>query len=167
MMERKNRYYVASIQAITPNDLLPGVVALLTEIRQAGMKIAIGSASKNAKTVIEKLGLADHVDAIADGYSVDRPKPAPDLFLYAAAQLGLDPAHCVVVEDAAVGIEAAIAAGIWTIGLGPVERFSSADIVLPNLIGVHLDVLKTKLGKCLETRRSNQVDMKSHVVHSL
>ncbi|WP_373536828.1 beta-phosphoglucomutase [Microcoleus sp.] len=145
MMERKNRYYVASIQSITPKDLLPGGVALLTEIRQAGMKIAIGSASKNAKTVIEKLGIADRVDAIADGYSVDRPKPAPDIFLYAAAQLGLDPAHCVVVEDAAVGIEAAIAAGMGAIGLGPTERFGgAADRVLPNLVGVHLTDLQTQ-----------------------
>jgi beta-phosphoglucomutase len=111
MMARKNNYYVASIQSITPKNLLPGGVALLTEIRQAGLKIAIGSASKNAKPVIEKLGIADRVDAIADGYSVDRPKPAPDIFLFAAAQLGLDPAQCVVVEDAAAGVEAAIAAG--------------------------------------------------------
>ncbi|MEH1855624.1 MAG: beta-phosphoglucomutase [Nostoc sp.] len=148
MMERKNRYYVASIQSITPKDLLPGGVELLTQIRKAGMKIAIGSASKNARTVIEKLGLADCVDAIADGYSVHRPKPAPDLFLYAATQLGIDPAHCLVVEDAAVGIEAAIAAGMWTIGLGPVERFGgSAHLVLPNLAGVHLSDLQTQLGK--------------------
>ncbi len=146
MMERKNRYYAESIQSITPNDLLPGGVALLTEIRQAGMKIAIGSASKNAKTVIEKLGLACHVDVIVDGYSVDHPKPAPDLFLSAAAQLGLDPAHCVVLEDAAVGIEAANSAGMRTIGLGPVERFGGAAyLVLPNLMGVHLGDLQTKL----------------------
>ncbi|WP_103670786.1 beta-phosphoglucomutase [Pseudanabaena sp. BC1403] len=148
MMERKNRYYLASIQSITPKDLLPGGIELLTEIRQAGMKIAIGSASKNARTVIEKLGLADRVDAIADGDSVAPPKPAPDLFLYAAAQLGLNPANCVVVEDAAVGIEAAIAAGMWTIGLGPFERFGGfAHLVLPNLIGVHLSDLQTQLGK--------------------
>ncbi|GBO51856.1 maltose phosphorylase / Trehalose phosphorylase [Pseudanabaena sp. lw0831] len=150
MMERKNRYYLASLQSITPKDLLPGSVELLTKIRKAGLKIAIGSASKNARTVIEKLGLADRVDAIADGDSVAPPKPAPDLFLYAAAQLGLTPAHCVVVEDAAVGIEAAIAAGMRTIGLGPVERFGgSAHLVLPNLMGVHLSDLQTQLGKSL------------------
>ena len=147
MMERKNRYYLASLQSITPKDLLSGGVELLTEIRNAGLKIAIGSASKNARTVIEKLGLADRVDVIADGDSVAPPKPAPDLFLYAAAQLGLNPANCVVVEDAAVGIEAAIAAGMWTIGLGPVERFGgSAHLVLPNLVGVHLNYLQTQLG---------------------
>jgi len=150
MMERKNRYYLASIQSITPKDLLSGSVDLLTEIRNAGLKIAIGSASKNARTVIEKLGLADHVDAIADGDSVSPPKPAPDLFLYAAAQLGLNPANCVVVEDAAVGIEAAIAAGMRAIGLGPAERFGgSAHLVLPNLMGIHLSDLQTQLGKSL------------------
>jgi kojibiose phosphorylase len=150
MMERKNRYYLASIQSITPKDLLPGGIELLTEIRNAGLKIAIGSASKNARTVIEKMVLADHVDAIADGDSVAPPKPAPDLFLYAAAQLGLNPANCVVVEDAAVGIEAAIAAGMRTIGLGPVERFGgSSHLVLPNLMGIHLSDLQTQLGKSL------------------
>ncbi|WP_373540992.1 beta-phosphoglucomutase [Chamaesiphon sp.] len=152
MMERKNRYYVASVQAITPQDILPGALELLDELRQSGLKIAIGSASKNARTVIEKLGLADRVDAIADGNSVEHPKPAPDLFLYAAAQLGLDPAHCVVVEDAAVGIEAAIAAGMWAVGLGSVDRFGgSAHIVLPNSIGVRLSDLQTQLGKAVLT----------------
>jgi beta-phosphoglucomutase len=158
MMDRKNRYYVESIQAIAPQDVLPGVIELLDELRQAGIKIAIGSASKNARSVIEKLGLADRVDAIADGFSVERPKPAPDLFLYAAAQLGLDPAHCVVVEDAAAGITAAIAAGMWTIGLGPAvsgaspekNRVGAAHIVLPNLMGVHWTDLQTKLSQCLK-----------------
>jgi len=145
MMERKNRYYVESIQTITPQDLLPGAVALLDELRQTGMKIAIGSASKNAKTVIEKLGIADRIDVITDGDSVEKPKPAPDLFLYAATQLGLDPAHCVVVEDATVGIEAAIAAGMWAIGLGSMDHVGAAHIVLQNLMGVHWADLQTKL----------------------
>ena len=150
MMERKNRYYVASIQTITPQNLLPGAIALLDELRQAGMKIAIGSASKNAKTVIEKLGLGKYVDTIADGYSVDRPKPAPDIFLYAATQLGLAPAHCVVVEDAPVGVAAAIAAGMGSIGIGPLDRVGAANLVLPNLIGVHLTELQTKLDQTLK-----------------
>jgi len=150
MMERKNRYYVASIQTITPQNLLPGAIALLDELRQAGMKIAIGSASKNAKAVIEKLGLGKHVDAIADGYSVDRPKPAPDIFLYAATQLGLAPAHCVVVEDAPVGVAAAIAAGMGSIGIGSPSRVGAANLVLPNLIGIHLTELRTKLDQTLK-----------------
>jgi kojibiose phosphorylase len=145
MMERKNRYYVDSIQEVTPDDLLPGAIALLNELRAAGMKIAIGSASKNARAVIENLGIADKVDAIADGYSVERSKPAPDLFLHAAELLGLKPAQCVVVEDAASGIEAGLAAGMLTIGLGPVERVGAAHVVLPNLEGVTWTNLQTQL----------------------
>ena len=152
MMERKNRYYVASIQAITPQDLLPGAVELLDEIRRSGMKIAIGSASKNAQTVIEKLGIGDRIDVVTDGDSVEKPKPAPNLFLYAATRLGLDPAQCVVVEDAHAGIEAAIAAGMWVIGLGPVDRVGAAHVVLPNLIGVHLSDLQAKLSMTLENK---------------
>jgi beta-phosphoglucomutase len=145
MMERKNRYYVESIATITPKDLFPGAVELLTELRQAGMKIAIGSASKNARTVIEKLGIGNLVDAIADGDSVASPKPAPDLFLFAAKQIGLAPDRCVVVEDATVGVQAAIAAGMRSIGIGPITRVGAADIVLPNLIGVHSIDLQTQL----------------------
>jgi beta-phosphoglucomutase len=145
MMDRKNRYYVESIQSITPQDVLPGVVDLLDELRRSGIKIAIGSASRNARTVIEKLGIADRIDVITDGDSVEQPKPAPDLFLYAAKQLGLEPEHCVVVEDATVGIAAALAAGMWTIGLGSFDRLGAAHIVLPNLMGVHWPDLQTKL----------------------
>ena len=144
MMERKNRYYLEFIQTITPQDMFPGAVELLKELRQSGIKIAIGSGSKNARAVIEKLGIADLIDAIADGNSVELSKPAPDLFLYAATQLEIDPAHCVVVEDATVGIEAAIAAGMWSIGIGSQERVGAANIVIPNLIGVHLSDLQTQ-----------------------
>ncbi|BAY39840.1 hypothetical protein NIES2111_42170 [Nostoc sp. NIES-2111] len=151
MMERKNRYYVELIEHITSKDLLPGAIALLDELRQAGIKIGIGSGSKNAKTVIERLGIADKVDAIADGYSVQKPKPAPDLFLFAAHQLGLEPQQCVVVEDAAAGIEAAKAGGMWTIGLGPVERVGAADIVLPNLASVTWVDLRSKFQKLADT----------------
>ncbi len=152
LMERKNRYYVESIQSITPQDLFPGVAELFKELRQAGIKIAIGSASKNARTVIEKLGIGHLVDTIADGNSVARPKPAPDVFLYAAKQLGLEPSHCVVVEDATVGIEAAIAGGMRSIGIGPATRVGAADIVLLDLVGVHSVDLQTRLGKLWATR---------------
>jgi beta-phosphoglucomutase len=145
MMERKNRYYVESIETITPQNIFSGAVELLTQLRQAGIKIAIGSASKNARTVIEKLGIGYLVDAIADGDSVAPPKPAPDLFLFAAKQIGLEPAQCVVVEDATVGVAAAIAAGMRSIGIGPITRVGAASIVLPNLIGVYLVDLQTQL----------------------
>ncbi|HET7087853.1 MAG TPA: beta-phosphoglucomutase [Anaerolineae bacterium] len=147
MMERKNRYYLDYIKDITPRDLLPGAKELLEEIRAAGLKIALGSASKNAGEVIDRLGIRSLFDAISDGYSVARQKPAPDLFLHAAAQLGSPPSECVVVEDAAAGIEAAKAGGFRSVGLGPVERVGSADAVFPNLTGVHLsDLLEALRG---------------------
>jgi beta-phosphoglucomutase len=143
MMERKNNYYLAFIKEITPRDLLPGAKELLEEIRAARLKNALGSASKNAGEVIERLGIRDLFDAISDGFSVERQKPAPDLFLHAASQLGLAPEQCVVVEDAAAGIEAARSGGFHTIGLGPRERVGEADTIFPDLSEVRLaDLLR-------------------------
>lgn len=144
MMERKNRYYLEFIREINPHDLLPGARELLEEIRAVGLKSAVGSASKNAPEVVERLGIANLLDAVSHGGSVERQKPAPDLFLHAAAQLGLEPAESVVVEDAAAGIQAARAGGFRCVGLGPKERVGQADIILPSLDGVHLSgLLKT------------------------
>ncbi len=147
MMERKNNYYLAFIKEIAPKDLLPGARELLEEIRAAGMKNALGSASKNAPDVIQRLGIRDLFDAVSDGHSVEQQKPAPDLFLHAANQLGLSPAECVVVEDAAAGIEAALAGGFRSVGLGPRERVGKAEVVLPNLNGVHLNDLLQALNQ--------------------
>lgn len=137
-LERKNAYYIASLDDITPADLLPGAVEFIQELRAAGIKTALGSASKNARSVIERLGIADLLDVIADGYSVERTKPAPDLFLWAADKLGVAPAFCAVVEDAEAGIDAALAAGMWAVGLGPQERVGHAHLRFPDLQGVTL-----------------------------
>src|SRR5436190_12272833 len=146
MMERKNKYYLELIHTINSSDLLPGARELLEEIRNAGLKSALGSASKNAREVVQRLGIANLLDAISDGNSVERQKPAPDLFLHAASQLNLNPKECVVVEDAAAGIEAAQAGGFHTLGLGPKERVGKADVVLPSLQSVRLSDLLDLLG---------------------
>ncbi len=145
MLARKNGYYLEFIKGISPRDLLPGAKELLEEIRAAGLKSAIGSASQNAGEVIDRLGLRLLLNAISDGHSVEQPKPAPDLFLHAATQLGLPPAECVVVEDAAAGIEAAKAGGFRTVGLGPRQRVGRAEVVAPSLTGVHLGDLLAAL----------------------
>jgi beta-phosphoglucomutase len=137
-MARKNGYYREMLSAVTPNDLLPGVADLLTEIRVAGIKIAIASASRNAPDVVARLGIEKQLDFLAHGEHVTRQKPAPDLFLFAARQLGISPAECLVVEDAQAGVEAAHAAGMVAVGLGPAERVGAAEIVLPNLNGIAL-----------------------------
>lgn len=141
-MARKNSYYLDLLQTISPADLLPGVRPLLDELRAAGVKIAVVSASKNSPEVVQRLGIAACLDALAHGGSVARQKPHPDLFLYAARQLDVPPAHCLVVEDAAAGIQAALAAGMAAIGLGPAERVGAADLVLPNLEGITLETLR-------------------------
>jgi len=146
MMERKNKYYLELVHGITPGDLLPGARELLEEIHAAGMKSALGSASKNAREVIQRLGIESLLDAVADGNSVERQKPAPDLFLHAAELLGLAPAECVVLEDAAAGIEAGRAGGFHTLGLGPRERVGDADIVFESLQGANLESVLSLLG---------------------
>ena len=145
MMERKNRYYVDLIAEINRDHLLPGVENLLRELKQAGIKIALGSASKNAQSVIQRLGIADYFDVIADGFSVTQSKPAPDLFQFAAEKLGVECDRCLVIEDAEAGIEAALAAGMLAVGLGPHERVGNASVVLPSLDGVHWSNLQPQL----------------------
>lgn len=145
MMERKNRYYIKLIQNITPENLLPGVKYLIDDLRRVGLKIGLGSFSKDARLVIEKLGIGEKIDSITDGYNVSKPKPAPDLFLFAAQQLGVIPRQCVVFEDEASGIDAAIAAGMWVVGIGSPERVGGAHIMLPNLVGMTWEKLQRKL----------------------
>lgn len=145
MAERKNRYYVAMLDQVTPADLLPGAESLLAELHAAGLKIGIGSASKNASAVISRLGIADRLDGVADGFTTHHSKPAPDLFLKAAEMLGVAPAFCAVVEDAAVGVDAALAAGMWAIGLGPAARVGHAHACFENLAGVTLADIQTVL----------------------
>ena len=142
-MERKNSYYVEMIRQMRPADVLPGSHELLAELRAAGIRIAIASASMNAGEVVDRLGLSAEIDALCDGNSVTRTKPAPDLFLYAARQLGIPPEACVVVEDAEAGVEAALAGGMRAIGIGPVERVGKAHLVIPSLENQRLkDILR-------------------------
>ncbi len=138
MMERKNRYYNELINQMTPADIVPGGVQLLQEIRNASIKTAVASASKNCMTVLERLGIVSLFDGIADGYSVVNSKPAPDIFVYAAGLVRVPTRSCLGVEDADVGIEAIKAAGMTALGIGPAERFQHADKVLPTLANKHL-----------------------------
>lgn len=141
MMDRKNRYYVDMIENMTPNDLVPGGRQLLQEIRDAGIKMAIASASKNCRTVLERLNILHMFDGVADGYSVTHPKPAPDLFIYAAGMTATPTSACLGVEDADAGIEAIKDAGMQALGIGPRERFHRADKVMSSLANMHLQAL--------------------------
>lgn len=146
LMARKNDYYRQLIATLTPADILPGALEFIEDARRYGLQLAIGSASQNARTVLDKLGISDHFDAICDGNSVTMPKPAPDLFLAATAALGLPPAATVVFEDATDGVAAGRAAGALTVGIGPPERVGQADLVLPEgLAGADVDSVVQRL----------------------
>lgn len=145
MMARKNGYYEKFIQHLSPTDLLPGTYELLHELRAAGIKVAIASSSKNAHVVCQRLGITDKLDAIADGHSVEFHKPAPDVFLHAAKQLSLEPLQCLAIEDATSGVEAALAAGMWVVGLGPIKRVGAAHLIYESLTGLRWSDLLAKL----------------------
>jgi HAD superfamily hydrolase (TIGR01509 family) len=131
-MARKNDYYLEWLQVITPEAILPGVPALLAEAKAQGLRLGLGSASKNARLVLDKLGMHDAFDVIGDGYSVVNPKPEPDLFVWVAGGLGVYPTQAIVFEDAEAGIQAARHGGFWTVGLGDAAG-SDANLRLPNL----------------------------------
>lgn len=133
MMDRKNGYYNEMIKQMTPKDLVPGGRELLQEIQQAGIKSAVASGSKNARTVLEHLGINQYLNGVADGYDVSNSKPAPDIFVFAAGLLNTPTSQCLVLEDAEAGVEAAKRGGMQAIGIGPQDRFQGADKVLPTL----------------------------------
>jgi nigerose phosphorylase len=130
---RKNNWYLEYICRIRPAEILPGVVALINHLRSQGLKIALGSASKNAPLILENLGINPLFDVIIDGNQVSKAKPDPEVFLTAARELNILPAHCVVFEDAAAGIEAARNAGMLSVGIGDAQILRQADLVIRDM----------------------------------
>lgn len=127
---KKNTWYVEFISKMDASEILPGVEQFLSELAEVGVKIALGSASKNAMTILERLGLTHYFDSIIDGNKVSKAKPDPEVFLLAAEQLNILPQNCVVFEDAEAGIEAGIRARMYTIGVGDPARLAQADKVI-------------------------------------
>lgn len=130
LADKKNAWYVEYISRMDDSEVLPGVKSFLVHLRKAGIKIALGSASKNAMTIMNNIGMKDYFDAIIDGTKTSRAKPDPEVFLLGARELGVDPAKCVVFEDAEAGIEAAKAAGMFAVGIGSKEILRQADAVI-------------------------------------
>ena len=144
LAERKNGYYRELINELTPEHILPGVMPLMERLKQHGIKIAIGSSSKNTPLILERLGLANYFDAVADGNAVTNSKPDPEVFLLAAEKLGVPPAQCVVIEDADAGVEAALAAGMRVIGVGTAASNQRATLTVASLA----DLSWEELVKC-------------------
>lgn len=116
---------------MTPDEILPGVIGFLDDLRSNGILIALGSASKNALSILDKISLTQKFDAVIDGNKVSHAKPDPEVFLKGAAELGISPENCLVFEDAQAGIDAARNAGMHVIGIGKSENLSNADAVIP------------------------------------
>lgn len=129
MAARKNEYYVEMIQEITPEDVYPGILTLLKELKSHNVKIALASASKNGPFLLNKMAIEPYFDAIADPASVAKGKPAPDIFLLAASKVGIEIKDCIGVEDAKAGIQAIQASGALPIGVGRKEDLGT-DISL-------------------------------------
>ncbi|HAQ07352.1 MAG TPA: beta-phosphoglucomutase [Bacillus bacterium] len=129
LANKKNDHYLTLIQNITPADLLPSIKELITDIKGKGLKLGMASASKNAFTVMESLGLKSEFDIIVDAKTVVNGKPHPEVFLRAAEMLEVEPAACIGVEDAAAGVQAIKGAGMFAVAVGPKESFTNADLV--------------------------------------
>jgi beta-phosphoglucomutase len=145
MLRLKNECYLELLDHLQPDDLLPGVDHLLQELQEQNIAIALGSSSKNAEIVLRKLGVRHFFQQVADGTSVDRAKPAPDVFFKAAALLGIAPQNCLVVEDAAAGVDAGLAAGMTVLGVGPKQRLCHAHLVVSSLADFHWSKLVQEL----------------------
>ena len=133
----KNDAYKQLVRKLTPADILPGAMETLKQLKAAGVRVAIGSSSKNTPIILERIGLADWFDAVADGNQISHSKPDPEVFLLAAQKLGIAPEQCLVVEDADAGVEAALAGGMQVLCVG-----SSSGKQKETLTAASLDMIQ-------------------------
>jgi beta-phosphoglucomutase len=130
LANKKNTWFVDYVERMAPEEIFPGVKGLIRELKAEGIKIGLASSSKNAKTVLQILHIQNEFDAVVDGTMVTHSKPDPEIFLLAAKKLGVQPSECLVFEDAEAGVEAAIAAGMKCVGIGPITQLNKANKVL-------------------------------------
>ncbi len=142
LAKKKNEWYVELIADMDKTEILPGTTQFLTELQKTGIKIALGSASKNAKTILRRIGLIEMFDTIVDGTDISKAKPDPEVFLLGAKALNVDPNECVVFEDAVSGVEAALSAGMRVVGVGSKETLFKANDVVNSLAEMTLNRLE-------------------------
>ncbi|WP_086350405.1 beta-phosphoglucomutase [Candidatus Enterococcus clewellii] len=133
LREMKNDWYLTFIKDMTEDELLKGAKEYLLQLKKEGVKISLGSASKNAVSILKSLNIYELFDVIIDGTKVTNAKPDPEVFLKAAQGLGLSPEDCIVFEDAQAGVQAGKAAGMYVIGIGTKENLPEADKVVAGL----------------------------------
>lgn len=145
LAEQKNDWYRDYILQMEPGDVLEGVEDFLAEIRSQGVKIGLGSASKNAETILKRVGLTDVFEVVIDGNRHTKSKPDPEVFLTAAAALGVAPEHAIVFEDAEKGVDAALAGGFYAVGVGSPEVLGHAHEVIPGFAGLHFKTILERI----------------------
>ncbi len=139
----KNKWYTDYISKMTPADILPGCRKFIKELRNADIRTAIGSASKNTPMILERVGILDLFDAVADGNIVSKAKPDPEVFIKAAELVKVKPTDCIVFEDAVAGVQAALNAGMMCIGIGSPRILTEAHFVIPGLNKMNISKLMT------------------------
>jgi beta-phosphoglucomutase len=142
LASEKNIDYLKFVAKMNEDDILPGVFNFINLLKKENQPIALGSASKNAPEILQKVGLYAMFDAIVDGNSVTKAKPNPEVFLIAAKKLRIKPANCIVFEDSEAGIEAANVAGMISIGLGNKNVLGHADFVFADFTEIDLEFIK-------------------------
>ncbi len=139
---KKNDNYLSYILKMGPEEILPGTKDFLVELRNSGIKVALGSASKNAMTILERLKLTSYFDVVIDGTKVSKAKPDPEVFVKGAEALNIKNSDCVVFEDAEAGVEAALAGGMKCIGIGSADTLGKANFVVEGLHQMNLKILE-------------------------
>jgi beta-phosphoglucomutase len=142
LMNSKNEDYLARIEHMNEEDLLPGVKKVLDFLTENNIPFALGSASKNARPILKGLKIEEQFKAIVDGNDVTKAKPDPEVFLIAAEKLGIPPQDCIVFEDSVAGVEAANLAGMMSIGIGDKEILKKADHNFADFTQIDIDFIK-------------------------
>lgn len=143
LMGKKNEEYLSYITEMDDNEILPDVPRVLSTLKQQQQPIALGSASKNARTILERVNLLSSFDAIVDGNDVSKAKPDPEVFLIAAKQINIRPEDCIVFEDSVAGVEAANTANMVSIGIGSKGVLGHADYVFNDFTEISNGFLKS------------------------
>lgn len=145
LMTDKNNEYLGYINEMTENEILPDVSRILNFLIENNQRIALGSASKNARIILEKVGLLEKFSAIVDGNNITLGKPNPEVFLNAANQIQVSPENCIVFEDAVAGIQAANQANMISIGIGDPKVLYEADYIFNNFTEIKTDFIISML----------------------
>lgn len=142
---QKNDWYLEYIQHMTPKETLKGVEKFLIDLQKRGIKIGLGSASKNSRMILDRIGLTHYFEVIIDGNSTTKSKPHPEVFLLGAEQLGVLPKNAIVFEDAEKGIEAALNGGFYAVGIGKALSLDDAHIVIDGFEYIDIEEIQEAL----------------------